>query len=117
MPRFTNLRVWNEAREVLRLVSRFTTDMQSEGDLRSQMRRAALSIVSNISEGSERGSDREFHRFLKMARGSCAELHAQVLIASDLGLLGEEHVTACDERLERLGRMLTRLMQAVAGGG
>ena len=117
MPRFTNLRVWNEARDVLRLVSQFTAHMQSEGDIRSQMRRAALSIVSNISEGSDRGSDREFHRFLAMARGSCGELHAQVLIASDLGLLEGSLAADCSVRLERLGRMLTRFMQALGRGG
>jgi four helix bundle protein len=117
MPRFINLRVWNEAREILKIISRLTAEMPGEGDIRSQMRRAALSIVSNISEGSDRGSDREFHRFLAMARGSCGELHAQVLIAGDLALLADSEANDCAGRLDRLGRMLTKFMQTLEGGG
>jgi hypothetical protein len=60
MARFINLNVWHQARTLLRMVSDATRTMRAEGDLKSQMRRAAISVVSNISEGSERGNDREF---------------------------------------------------------
>jgi four helix bundle protein len=117
MARFTKLRVWYEAREVLKLISAVTADMRSEGDLISQMRRAAISIISNISEGAERGSDRDFHRFLGIARASASELHAQLIIAGDLGLVAETLMTDGVTRLDRLCRMLTVFMRTVAGSG
>jgi four helix bundle protein len=117
MARFTRLRVWHEAREVLRLISAVTADMRSEGDLTSQMRRAALSIVSNISEGAERGSDRDFHRFLATARASASELHAQLIIAGDLGLVADDLVADGSNRLDRLCRMLTVFMRTLVGSG
>lgn len=49
MAKFTNLRVWHQSRELLRLVSAATADMRAEGDLKSQMRRAAISVASNIA--------------------------------------------------------------------
>jgi four helix bundle protein len=117
MARFTRLRVWHEAREVLKLISVVTADMRSEGDLTSQMRRAALSIISNISEGAERGSDRDFHRFLGTARASASELHAQLIIAGDLGLVAETLVADGSVRLDRLCRMLTVFMRTLADSG
>jgi four helix bundle protein len=109
MAKFTNLRVWHEARTLLRLISTATRDMRAEGDLKSQLRRAAISVVSNISEGSERGSDREFRRFLLMARASNAEIEAQAIIATDIECLdatcGQEIVA----QSQVVGRMLSKL--------
>jgi len=87
MSRFINLQVWQQARELLRIVSMATADMRSEGDLKAQMRWAAISIASNIAEGSARVNDREFHRFLAFACGSSAEVEAQAMIAGDIGCL------------------------------
>ena len=87
MAKFTNLRVWHESRTLLRLVSLATRDMRAEGDLKSRLRRAAISVVSNISEGSERDSDRDFRRVLDIARASNAEVEAQATIAMDIDCL------------------------------
>jgi four helix bundle protein len=117
MARFTNLRVWHQARDLLRLVSGATRDMRAQGDLKSQLRRAAISVVSNISEGSERGSDREFRRFLDFANASNAEVEAQAMIAVDIDCLdavtGEQIVAQC----RIVGRMLGRLMAALDASG
>ena len=90
MANFTNLRVWQQARDLIKLVSQATAEMRAEGDLKSQLRRAAISVASNIAEGAER-SDRDFCRFLTIARGSNAEVEAQVTIAGDMGCL--DHAT------------------------
>jgi len=76
------------------------------------MRRAAISVPSNIAEGNERSSDRDGNRFLYYARGSLAELSTQADIASAIGLvdplLAEEWSRECDE----LARMLAKLIQS-----
>ena len=56
----------------------------------NQVRRAGLSVVSNIAEGFERGSRVEFGRFLKIAKGSCGEVRAQILIAADLNYISRK---------------------------
>ena len=110
MAKFTNLRVWHQSRELLRLVSAATADMRAEGDLKSQMRRAAISVASNIAEGAER-PDREFRRFLTIALGSNAEVEAQATIAADLGCLDHATATAVIDKTDHIGRMITNLMR------
>ncbi len=116
MAKFSNLRVWQQARELLKLVSAATADMRAEGDLKSQMRRAAISVASNIAEGAER-SDREFCRFLTIALGSNAEVEAQITIAGDLGLIDPVTVTVMLDHTDHIGRMIRKLMQHRAASG
>jgi four helix bundle protein len=113
MAKFTSLRVWHQSRVLLHLVSAAARDMRSEGDLKSQLRRAAISVVSNIAEGSERGSDRDFCRFLAIARGSNAEIEAQAMIAADLACFDQAVSASVIDQCERIGRMLTRLEAAL----
>jgi four helix bundle protein len=115
MARFTQLHVWQQARDLLRQVSAATSDMRAEGDLKSQLRRAAISVASNIAEGSERGSDREFRRFLLMAQGSNAEVEAQATIAADLGCLDLATSQRLVDNSQRLGRMLGRFIAVLDG--
>ena len=117
MARFTNLHVWQQARELLKLVSAATADMRTEGDLKSQMRRAAISVVSNIAEGSERGSGRELRRFLLFAQGSNAEVEAQAIVAGDLGCLTLATSQQLVDQSRRVGRMLGRFIAALAASG
>ncbi len=117
MARFSQLNVWHQARELLRMVSSATRDMRAEGDLKSQMRRAAISVVSNISEGSEHGSDREFRRFLIIANASAAEVEAQAIIAGDLDCLDRTTSDRIAEQCRYIGRMLNRLMARLDASG
>ena len=116
MAKCTQLRVWQLSRELLRLVSSATADMRPEGDLKSQMRRAAISIVSNIAEGAER-TDREFRRFLTIAIGSNAELEAQAIIASDLGCIDQTIADQITEKTDHIGRMIRKLMHYLDASG
>jgi four helix bundle protein len=110
MARFTKLDVWYQARTLLRMVSDATRTMRAEGDLKSQMRRAAISVVSNIAEGSERGNDREFRHFLAIANASTAEVEAQVIIANDIRCFDRQTSERIAEQCRYVGRMLNRLM-------
>ena len=87
--RFEELIAWQKARELTRLVYLLTMagGLAKDFGLREQMRRAAVSIMSNIAEGFERGSSAEFHRFIVIAKGSCAELRSQLYIALDAGYI------------------------------
>lgn len=86
-PRHYGLEVWREAMRLVREVYRLTASFPDEErfGLTSQMRRSAVSIPSNIAEGAARGGTQELLRFLRIARGSLAELDTQLLIARDLG--------------------------------
>ncbi len=117
MARFLHLQVWQHARAFLRAVSHATRDMRAEGDLKSQMRRAAISVASNIAEGSARGSDREFRRFLRIADASNAELHAQILIASDIECFDTVVRDQLVEQSLTVGRMIGGLIAALDASG
>jgi four helix bundle protein len=81
------------------------------------MKRSSLSVVSNICEGSERGNTREFRHFLSIARASNAELEAQWHVAEALELVSVEQVAGVLDKLDHLGRMLTRLRSQLVGNG
>jgi four helix bundle protein len=79
------------------------------------MRRSAISIPSNIAEGAARGSDRDFLRFLYIARGSLAELETQIIIATQLGYINEhEHWQPELERVfAKLAALINRLRASI----
>lgn len=83
--KFEDLIAWQKARELSKNIYRVTKVGEFLKDfwLRDQIRRASVSIMSNIAEGFERGGRSEFHQFLVTAKGSCAELRSQLYVASD----------------------------------
>ena len=81
--------------------------------LTSQIRRAAISIPSNIAEGKGRASDREFVKFLYYARGSLYEVQTQVKVARHLDYLTESAAQALEKRAAEVGTVLNGLIQAV----
>ena len=87
--RFEDLIAWQKARELTRKIYEITRQDAFARDfgLRDQIRRAAVSIMSNIAEGFARGSRGEFHQFFVISRGSCAEVQSQLYIALDAGYL------------------------------
>ena len=109
---FRDLQVWNKLIELTTLVYGFTRDSPREEiyGLTSQMRRASVSIASNIAEGSARGTKRDFRQFVKLARGSNCELQTQLVIARELGF-GEGSKR---ERLEALSQEIGKMLSALS---
>lgn len=85
------LRAWQEAISLVKDIYQITTSFPKEEiyALTSQMRRAAVSIPSNIAEGAARTGDKEFLQFLSISRGSLSELETQLIIAQELGYMPE----------------------------
>lgn len=83
---FEDLLIWVEARELTRMIYELSKDWR-DFSLRDQIRRASVSIVSNIAEGFERGTKDEFIHFLYMAKGSAGEVRAQNYLALDIRLI------------------------------
>ena len=111
MARHRNYRVWQHAHQQLIEIGRITEDMRF-GDLSQQLRRAGISVVSNIAEGAGRGSDAEFARFLRIARASNDEIAAQLDIASAIGGLEVAPILAANDGI---GKMLTALIRRLRG--
>jgi len=88
---FENLECWKKSRilvkEIYSIVK--STNLKNDFVLRDQITRSAISIMSNIAEGSERSSDKEFAYFLNVAKASCGELRSQVYILKDVGYINE----------------------------
>jgi four helix bundle protein len=96
---------------VYRVTERFP-DHERYG-LTQQLRRAAVSIPSNVAEGWGRGASQDNHRFLRMARGSLYEVETQLVIAGKLGYLERETYKDLQINLEELGRVLAGLIRSV----
>ena len=110
MTQLTNLRVFNEARANVRSIAKLCERTRGFGDLSNQAKRAAVSVVSNIAEGLGSGTKPQTKKFLSIARASNHELHAQVLIISDLNPHRDN--TDVLENITYVGKMLTRLIQS-----
>ncbi len=110
---YRDLIVWQKAKGVAVLVYKLTELFPKEETygLVSQMRRAAVSIASNIAEGQSRSSKKEFHHFLHIAYGSGAELETQFEIALELGKLKPGEYEATLAMLDEVMRMLNALIK------
>jgi len=110
---FHDLKVWGKAHQlVLGIYQASAGFPRSEVyALTSQMRRAAISIASNIAEGCGRKTETEFARFLQIAMGSASEVQYHLLLARDLGFFRYTVFQPLDSELTEVKRMLTALMQ------
>jgi four helix bundle protein len=109
------LNAWSDAvdlaQQIYRVTERFPSNEQF--GLTSQIRRAAVSIPSNIAEGTARQTKKEFLNFLHIAKGSLSELDTQLEIARRLEYLDQTRWETLDERLERIDRMLSGLVRSL----
>lgn len=110
---FEDLEVWKLARDLAKNIYRITSRGKCATDfsLRDQMRRAAVSILSNIAEGFERSGDKEFIQFLALAKGSSGELRAPLYIASDQQYISPNEFQATRQKTLDVSRMLSGLMK------
>jgi four helix bundle protein len=109
------LLVWQKAKALAVEIYRATEEFPKNEifGLTSQMRRAAVSVASNIAEGQGRGSKPDFTRFLCMARGSLLELETQLDIAMELGIGKASELTKLHEDCYKILGLLNRLLKAI----
>ena len=111
--------LWHQARELNRAVYEATSKGPFSRDwaLRNQIRKATISIASNIAEGFERGGSGEFVQFLSVAKGSTGEVLAQLILAGDLGYLSPEESTNLMRMAEKTGKMIGGLIKYLRKSG
>jgi len=116
MSGYRELNVWKESKKLAVTIYRITQAGAFGRDfgLRDQIRRAAVSIPSNIAEGDERGSNREAVRFLYIAKGSLAELQTQLEIAYEIEYLNKQELTELLDASATIGKMLGSLIKVRA---
>lgn len=105
---FRKLLVWEKSMALAKMIYQLSQSFPSHElyGLTSQMRRAAISIASNIAEGSQRSTDKDFANFLQIARGSLAELETQFLLSKELGYLSDLTVSSVEQTIDELSKML-----------
>jgi len=111
--RFEDVDAWRKARELTNLIYQITTTGEFARDfgLRDQIRRAAVSILSNIAEGFERDGDKEFLQFLSLAKGSCGEVRAQLYGACDQEYINDAQFQKLIEKAIEVSRLIAGLMR------
>jgi four helix bundle protein len=116
---FEELEIWKDARALTKAIYQLTRDPKFSKDfgLRDQIRRAAVSIMSNIAEGFERGGNQEFIQYLYVAKGSCGEVRSQLYVAMDQGYVDQKVVDDLLTSLKRLSIMIKHLIDHLKQSG
>ena len=114
---FQGLKVWQKSKNLAVLVYKLTDSEKFRRDFvfKNQLRRAAVSIPSNIAEGDELGSDRQSVIFFNIAKGSAAELLSQAIIAKEIGYIKSEDLQELDSRCTEILKMLSKLISVRSG--
>lgn len=111
--RFEDIEAWQKARELTKAIYAMSNDGQFARDfgLRDQIRRASVSIMSNIAEGFGRGGNKEFMQFLSTAKGSASEVQAQLYVAIDAGYINQDQFQKLYSETEATARMIAGLLR------
>ena len=115
MANFKELLVWQKSINFVTEIYELTNDFPKNEmyGLTSQIRRASISIPSDIAEGNSRRSVADYLQFLKIARGSCAEVETQLIIAQNLKFLSEEHYLKLNQDIIEISKMLNGLINSL----
>ena len=108
--RFEDIEAWKKARQLVNEVYKMTTENErfaKDYGLKDQLRRASVSIMSNIAEGFSRRSTNEFTQFLFIAKGSVAEAQSQLYIALDQGYIGQDNFDELYSTSDEVARLIS----------
>mgnify|MGYP001583533982 CR=1 FL=1 len=115
---FEELYCWQQARELTNLVYILTKKPEfGDFSLKDQVCRAAVSIISNIAEGFERGSKEEFLYFLYIAKGSCGEVRSQLYVALDQGFITKQEFDKAVEKCKQVSGLLYKFIEGFKSEG
>jgi len=116
---FEDLEIWKDARLLTKAIYRMTQDGGFAKDfaLRDQIRRASMSVMSNIAEGFERGGNQEFIQFLYVAKGSCGEVRSQLYVAMDQSYIAQKDCDDAIKSFRRLSIMISNLIDYLKRSG
>jgi four helix bundle protein len=114
---YKDLEVWKLSIELVKKIYQITEKLPPSEiyGLTNQMRRAAVSIPSNIAEGQERNSTKEFRQFLAITLGSVAEIEIQLIIAKEINYLIESEMEPLMAIIDRLRKMTKGLIKSISG--
>jgi four helix bundle protein len=117
--RFEDLEVWKEARRLTHIIYQLTKTEKFAKDfsLRDQIQRAAVSVMSNIAEGFERGGNQEFIQYLYVAKASCGEVRSQIYVALDQGYIAKSDSEEAIIAFRRLSGMIGNLINYLRRSG
>jgi four helix bundle protein len=109
---FEELEIWREARRLTSRIYEITGKQPFGKDfgLCDPTRRAAVSVMSNIAEGYERGGTQEFINFLSISKGSCGEVRSQLYVVLDRGYIGEEECNQLIHEFKKVSIMISNFM-------
>lgn len=106
---FEEINAWKESRDFNKVIYGLTNkgEFEKDFDLKRQIRRASVSISSNIAEGFERNTNKEFIHFLYISKASAGEVRSQLYLAMDLGYLEEKEFILLKEKIENISKMIS----------
>jgi four helix bundle protein len=110
--KFEDIIAWQEARVLVRDIYGVFKSSRDFG-FRDQIQRAAVSVMNNISEGYERKGNKEFAKFLYIAKGSCAEVRSMLFVALDLGYIDKSAFELFTEKTLKISRMLSNFIKSL----
>ena len=115
MNRYKNLEIWKDAIKLAKAVHVLTESLPKEETygLKSQLRRAAVSVASNIAEGAGRNTNGEFHQFLGIAIGSAFDVDTQLIIGVELGYFSNDAVAALTKDIDSIANRTFKLQQTL----
>lgn len=115
--RFEEIEAWQEARKLMRRVYGMTKARawDADRDLRRQVRRASVSVMANIAEGFDGGTDKEFHRFLQIARRSATELQSHLYVALEEEYISKKEFEAVYDHATTVKNLIGGFMRYLRG--